>query len=311
MRLIFFGTGEFGVPALKALLGSDHEIVLVVTQPDREKGRGWKVQATPIKAFLTETASDVEIYQPEKASHEESIDFIKAKHADLFVVVDYGQLLKKNLLSVPSKYCINIHPSLLPKYRGASPLNYCMLNGDKETGVTIFKMDEAMDAGDIIVTEKVPVNDDDDVVSLAKRLSDIGADLVVKVVFQIVSGEENFLKQDDKQATYAPKIAKQQGEIDWKKPTSAISGMIKGLKPWPNAFTYLDGKRLKILDAINVDIKESGMNPGSVYDQEKFIIITGDGAIKINKLQLEGKKEMNVDEFLRGYNLNDGKLLGE
>ncbi len=244
MRIVFFGSGDFGEPTLKKLLESKHEVAAVVTQPDRKKGRGWNVQPTPYKAFMEQAAPGVEVLQPEKVSDPELAVDLRKIEADVFIVIDYGQFLSKEILSVPKKYCINLHPSLLPKYRGAAPINRALMDGEKTTGNTVMKMNERMDAGDIILQEATPVLKDEDAVLLSARLADMGAALVMKALELIEQGSEKPSVQDEKSATYAKKLTKEDGLIDWSKSTEEIMRRVKGARPWPGAFTALDGKML-------------------------------------------------------------------
>ncbi len=309
MRIVFFGTGKFAVPVLKRLLASDHEIAAVVTQPDKKKGRGWNVQPTPVKAVVEQMRPEVHVFQPEKASEASFIDEMRGMGADFFVVVDYGKKLPKVLLDLPGKYCINLHPSLLPKYRGAAPVNWAVLNGDKETGNTVIKMSEEMDAGDIIAQEKVEIGEDETAVSLLERLSRDGADLVMKVIDMAEAGEESFTAQDEKGASYAPRLTKEQGRIDWTISAAEITRKVKAMQPWPGAFTSLGGRTLKIIEACT----ESGTSdapPGAVTDVKAFIVSTGEGSVRIKMLQIEGKKIMPVREFLKGHRIEKGTVLG-
>lgn len=311
MKIIFFGTGRFGLPALEKLLESRHEVAAVVTQPDRKKGRGWHLGPTPVKAFMEEEAAGAQVLQPEKVSDTVFIDSLKAIDADVFVVVDYGQFLSKELLALPRKYCVNLHPSLLPKYRGASPVNRAILNGDSETGNTVIRMNERMDAGSIIMREKTKIGEHEDAAGLLERLSREGADLLLKALGAIEAGKESLVEQNESEATYAPKLEKQEGKIDWAAPALEIIRKARAMKPWPGAFTYLDGKLLKILDAEISTASDCAGPPGTICDEKEFIISAGTGAIRVEKLQMEGKKPMPSDEFLRGHRVRKGSVLGE
>lgn len=310
MKIVFFGTGSFGVPALKRLLGSAHEVVAVVTQPDKKKGRGWSVMPTQVKAAMEQIAPAMDILQPEKISDGEFIAAIRGMDPDIFVVVDYGRILGEELLDVPRKYCINLHPSLLPEYRGASPVNKAILNGDEETGNTIIRMNLRMDAGSIIMQEKVRIGAEEDAVMLEERLSQNGAELLLKALEKIEAGREEFLEQDEAAATYAPRLTKKDGRIDWARAAIEIDRQVKGLVPWPGAFTFLDGKVLKIHKAGIISGGGVSAPPGSVIDANKLIVKAGQGDICIKKLQLEGKKTMSAESFLKGYPLNPGTVLG-
>jgi len=229
---------------------------------------------------------------------------------DIFVVVDYGQILGKEILQIPKKYCINLHPSLLPKYRGAAPVQRAVLAGENKTGNTIIVMNERMDAGDIIAQSETKIDKKEDAAELSRRLSDEGADLIIKTLEKIASGKENLRAQNEKVATYAPKLRKEEGKINWSNSAEVISRKIKGLKPWPVAFTYLDGKMLKILEAEVVEAEDKSLAPGTVCSDKSFLVRGGDKNIQITLLQIEGKKIMPAEEFLKGRNLKIGKMLG-
>ncbi|MGB2601770.1 MAG: methionyl-tRNA formyltransferase [Candidatus Omnitrophota bacterium] len=310
MRIIFFGTGKFGIPTLERIIESRHEVAAVVTQPDRKKDRGMKMQPTPIKEFVWTSRPEIEVIQPEKASEKGFIEHIKTLKADVFVVIDYGQILKKELLDAPSKYCINLHPSLLPKYRGPSPVAWAILNGDKETGNTVVKMNEKMDAGDVVLQKKTPVKNDDTAGELLKRLSYEGAELVMKAIELIDSKTENIVQQNEQTATYAPKLTRDTGRIDWRDEAESIERKVRAMQPWPGAFTYLDGKVLKIIRAEVCDPQSAGRDAGKVSMDQKFIVNTCKGKICVNMLQLEGKKAMTQEEFLRGYPIKKDTVLG-
>lgn len=310
MKIVFFGTGKFGLPALKKLAGSNHEIAAVATQPDAKKGRGHNVQPTLIKAFIEQTAPAIDVFQPPDISDNAFLDSLRGKDADMFVVVDYSQLLRKGLLDMPKRYCINLHPSLLPKYRGAAPVNWAILNGEEVTGNTVIKMVERMDAGEVIMQEEIKIADDENAAELSDRLSQSGAELILKTLDIIERGQEHFLKQDEDAVTYARKLQKKDGEIDWATPAMDIVRKVKGMQPWPGAFTYLNRKRLKIIEACVSDSEKEEVIGGIVCDEKKIVIGTAKGALSVKVLQFEGKKIMGADEFLRGYSLKKGTVLG-
>ena len=310
MKLVFFGTGKFGLPTIKKLIASDHEVLAVVTQPDKKKGRGHNFKPTSVKALVGQIAPATDVFQPEKVSSKEFVETLKSMGVEIFVVVDYGQLLSKEVLMAPSKYCINLHPSLLPKYRGASPLNHVILNGDPETGNTVIKMNERMDAGSIIMQSKMDIGVEEDAESLGNRLSGQGADLVLKALDEIEAGAEHFTKQDEEEATYAHKLKKEDGLIDWETSAVDIVRKIRALKPWPGAFTLLEGKQLKVIEAEIVDAPEENIAAGTIFDYKQFIVKAGQGAIRIDMLQLEGKKAMSTEEFLRGHALDGNIIMG-
>lgn len=311
MRIVFFGTGNFGIPVMGALLESSHDVVCAVTQPDRQKGRGHKVQPTPIKEYLEATSPNIEVFQPEIASEPDACEYLKTMNADMFVVVDYGQILKQDVLDIPHKFCINLHPSLLPKYRGAAPVNWAIMNGETRTGVTVFKMDKRMDAGEMILQDDMYIDEEDDSVKMLELLSYAGARLVVDALDRISSGRYECIPQKEKEATYAPKLKKADGVINWADTALKIRDKIRGLQPWPMAYTTLDGKTLKIFSAEGMDIVDDSVPVGGVLDPSEFIIRTSDAAIKLKKVQIEGKKPMMAEEFLRGHEIDKETVLGE
>lgn len=300
MRIIFFGTGKFAIPSLKRLMNSRHEVLAVVTLPDAKSGRGMNPRPTPVKAFIEQAAPAIPVFQPGKVNDKKFTDPLRLLEADVFVVIDYGSKLSKELLGLPAKYCVNLHPSLLPKYRGASPVNWAILSGDKETGNTVIKMAEQMDAGDIITQKATAIGDDEDAVSLEERLSQAGAELLADTLEAIEKGEERPVKQDESKASYAPRLQKKQGRIDWSEDAAIIERKVRGMKPWPGTFTYLNKKLLKIHGARITDTGSNAGKPGTFEDTAGFIVRTGKGALQITRLQPEGKRVMTAEEFLRG-----------
>ncbi|MBU1084488.1 MAG: methionyl-tRNA formyltransferase, partial [Candidatus Omnitrophica bacterium] len=272
MKIIFFGTGDFGLSTLKRLIKSGHDIAAVVTQPDKKKGRGMGVHPTPVKALIEDTMPGTDVLQPGKLTGE-FIEDIKRPEADVFVVVDYGKILPVSVLELPKRYCINLHPSLLPKYRGSSPVNQAILNGDAVTGNTVIKINERMDAGEILLQEEFIIGKDEDALSLSERLSAHGAELIIKTLDMIAAGKETLTAQDESEATYAAKLKKEDGEIDWTRTAEEIDRKIRGLKPWPGAFTYINGKMLKILEAEIAPAQKDIMLAGTVFlDKERLLV---------------------------------------
>jgi methionyl-tRNA formyltransferase len=312
MNIVFFGTSEFAIPSLRALLVSRHKVLALVTQPDRKKGRSLKLSPPPAKVIGRE--NNIPVYQPQDASSRESVEYLKKLGADLFVVISFGQILKKEVLSVPSLYSINLHGSLLPKYRGAAPTNWAVINGDKSSGVTIIKMNERMDEGDIIAKKEVAIEPVDTNITLGEKLSDAGAALLVEILELIESGKASFTKQDGSAATYAPKLKKADGLIDWSEPALKIHDRVRGLLPWPGAYTYYDGKILKLLQTKLPDkaVTEKA-SPGEVLyiGKEGIAVRTGTGDLIIEYLQLEGKKDMDAASFIRGHKLEQGYIFGK
>lgn len=304
MKIIFFGSSDFGVPVLEGLTKNE-EVVLVVTQPDREKGRALKKSPTAIKSCAERLG--LKIFQPVKVNSKESVEYLKGLSADLFIVVSFGQILSKALLDLPRLYPLNVHASLLPKYRGAAPINWALANGEKETGVTIMRMNEKMDEGDIILKEVVAIAEEDNAITLSEKLSKRGAKLLLDVIELVRNNEVEFIKQDNLKATYAPKLKKEDGVIDWKKSADQIYNRIRAFVAWPGCFTYWDKKILKIWKARPVIDKPGPKSkPGTILEASKkgILVKAGKGALLIEELQLEGKRRMTTEEFLAGHKVD-------
>lgn len=294
------GTPDFSVPILQALIESSYEIVLVVTQPDRPKGRKRELTAPPVKESAIKLG--IPVFQPERLSDE--YEELLKYDADLIVTAAYGQLLPKEVLNYPPYGCINVHASLLPELRGGAPIHYAILEGKKETGITIMYMAEKLDAGDIISQEKVPILQTDHVGTLHDTLSIVGAKLLVKTLPSIFDKTNERIKQDENKATFAPNIKTEQEKIDWSKSNETVYNQIRGLHPWPVAFTKFEGKRLKVWWAELDNNKYENRQPGEIVhvtNNESFTVICGNNkGVTITELQPAGKKRMQVSEFLRG-----------
>jgi methionyl-tRNA formyltransferase len=313
MNIVFFGTSDFAIGPLEALVSSKHKVLAVVTQPDRKRGRSLKLSPPPAKVLAL--SKGIPVYQPEAASSPESAEYLKKFDADLFVVISFGQILKKNILELPKLYCINLHGSVLPKYRGAAPTNWTIINADKTSGVTIIKMNEKMDEGDIISKKEIPVGKEDTNIILSEKLSALGAKLLLETILSIEKDGKNVrsVKQDSAAASPAPKLKKEDGLIDWKLPAVEIHNRVRGLLPWPGAYTRYSGKTLKILKTEIASAAEDGLQPGEVADVIKdggIVVRTGSGSIVIKYLQLEGKTEMDAAAFVRGHRIARGYLFG-
>lgn len=308
MKIIFMGTPDFAVGTFEALRRAGYEIVLAVTQPDKPKGRGKAMQFPPVKEAAL--AAGIPVYQPRRVREPECIEYLRQFDADICVVVAFGQILPKEILEMPKYGCVNVHASLLPKYRGAAPIQWAVIDGLKETGVTTMRMDEGLDTGDMIMTARVTLAEDETGGSLFDRLSQVGAELCVRTLQALADGTAAFTPQDHAQATHTTMIKKQMGQIDWKMPAVEIERLIRGLNPWPSAYTCLNGKTLKIWKA---DV-EQGMDqePGTVaaVTKDRILVQTGEGALALAEVQLEGKKRMPVDAFLRGFSVEAGTKLG-
>jgi len=308
MRIVFMGTPEFACPTLKVLIERGEQVVAVVTQPDRPKGRGQQTLAPPVKLLALEHG--IPVLQPVKVRHPDAIEEIRALQPDLIVVVAFGQILPKALLEIPTRGCINVHASLLPRYRGAAPLNWCIINGESETGVTTMMMDVGLDTGDMLLKSVTPIDPDEDTSSLHNRLSGIGAELLAETLDLAAQGLLAPEKQDDALTCYAPMLKKEDGLIDWGKDAPGIKNLVRGMTPWPGAFTYLDDKLIKVY---RVQSASGSGNPGEVLaaGRDGIEIACGEGSVLIHELQLEGKKRLPAAEFLAGCKLAPGALLGK
>ena len=311
MNIIFFGTSTFAVPSLKAIHQSAHTILAVVTQPDRKRGRHLRVTPSPIKEIAT--GLDLPVYQPADASDAKATAYLKKFDADLFVVVSFGQILSQEALSIPRRFAVNLHASLLPLYRGAAPINWAIINGERATGVTVFKLAKQMDAGDIILQGSVSVEDRDTAVTLSEKISHDGADILLRALDAIAQDKASFTRQEERAATYAPRLKKSDGIIRWDIPAERIRNMVRGLLPWPSAFTTYKGKMLKILEAGDSDCDSEGAQCGQIVRVDSaagILVKTKDRCLVIQRLQLEGGRPMNFDEFVRGHRIMAGAVLG-
>ena len=307
MKIIYMGTPDFAVAPLEAILKAGHEVTAVVTQPDRQKGRGREVQYSPVKECAL--SYGIPVLQPLKIKEKDAVEELRKYPADIFVVAGFGQPLSEEILNMPRLGCINIHASLLPAYRGAAPIQWCVINGEEKTGVTIMQMAKGMDTGDILLQKEVVLDEKETGGSLFDRLME----LIVEVLPKIEAGELTPVVQKEELATYAGKITKDMGNIDFAKSAVTIERLIRGLNPWPSAFTHYKGKILKIWEADVVSECANAENPvpGTVIamDKESFTLATGEGALRIRSLQPEGKKRMSCAEFMRGYEVKVGEAL--
>ena len=310
MKIIYFGTADFAIPALEALLLRGHQILAVVTAADKRKGRGQQIGASPVKLFAQQKG--LTVFQPQSLKDAKFIRVLKNKPVDLFIVASFGKILTKEILSLPEIYAINLHASLLPKYRGAAPVNWAIIRGEKESGITVFKMNELMDQGEIILQKKTNISFSDTAVSLNEKLSKIGAEAVLEVVDAIEHNSVIFSKQDEKERSLAPKLKKKDGLIDWSCSALEIHNRIRGLQPWPGAFTYFDNKLLKIWQSQVISEGKKCAKPAEIVELDKkrgILVQTGSGQLLISILQLEGKKKMSSVEFILGHNIQVGKKM--
>lgn len=308
-RVVFMGTPEFSVPALQALLASQ-SVVGVVTQPDRPAGRGRVLQPPPVKSVALEAG--IPIYQPKSLRSEESAAPLREWQPELIVVAAFGQILRPHILDLPPKGCLNVHASLLPRWRGASPIQHAILAGDKETGVTLMRMDEGMDTGPVYVQDAIPIGPRETAATLHDRLSELGAQMLTKYLPDILAGYLQAVAQDETCATYAPLIKKEDGAIDWRQSSLYIDRQIRAMTPWPGAFTIWQGQHLKVLSAepIARGAWSTGA-PGQVVARDDVAaVLTGEGALELQVVQLAGKRATDIDDFLRGRPEFIGSQLG-
>lgn len=308
LRVIFMGTPQFACPTLQRLIDRGDEIPAVVTQPDRPKGRGQKSVPPPVKELAERHG--LPVLQPIKVRAPEFIESVREMNPDVVVVVAFGQILPKALLEIPRYGCINVHASLLPRYRGAAPLNWCVINGEIETGVTTMLMDVGLDTGDMLLKKATPIDPDEDTSSLHDRLSLIGADLLYETLDLLVQGKLVPEKQDEALSCYAPMLKKEDGLIDWTRDARTIRNLVRGMSPWPGAFTYLDGKLVKVY---RTRIGEGEGAPGTVIaaGRDGIEVACGGGSLLLDELQLEGKKRLPVRDFLAGCRIAPGTAFGK
>ncbi|MBU0687754.1 MAG: methionyl-tRNA formyltransferase [Candidatus Margulisbacteria bacterium] len=311
MRIIFMGTPEPARKVLQALIDAKNEIVCVVTQPDRPKGRGQKLTSSPVCELANQAGLPLE--KPESVKDKVFISLLKSLSPDIIIVVAYGKILPKEILGIAKLGCINIHASLLPRYRGAAPVQWALLKGEKETGITIMQIDETLDTGNIWAQEKVVISKNDTTISLSKKLFEVGPQLLTKTLKQIKSGKLKSIPQNNAQASYAPKLRKEEGVLDFKKEAAAVRNRIRAFDPWPGAYTFFKEKILKIwkVNAKFIDLQKS-FAAGEVIDIIKgrgFVVAALDKGLLIEEVQLEGKKRMSAYDFVLGHQLKVGENL--
>ncbi len=318
MKVVFMGTPDFAVGSLKALVEAGHEIVLVVTQPDREKGRGREVQYTPVKEYALE--QNLPVYQPQKIKTPEAVAYLRGFEADIFVVAAFGQILSQEILDMPKYGCVNVHASLLPKYRGAAPIQWSIINGDDRTGVTIMQMNAGLDTGDILTQCSIPIEADETGDSLFDKLSGLGAQLLADTLPMIEKGEATPIPQDESQATHVKMLDKSMGKLDWFKSALTLEHMVRGLNSWPGAYCSFRGKTLKVWMAKAVSMEQAqemgltvqkDVETGYVaaVTKDAIYVQTGDGLLQLLEVQPESKKRMEVKNFLLGYPVQIGEAL--
>ncbi len=320
MKVLFMGTPDFSVGTLEALIEAGHEVVLSVTQPDKPKGRGGKMQYPPVKE--TAIKHGIPVYQPKKIRNPECVEELRKYNAEVMVVIAFGQILPKEILELTPYGCINVHASLLPKYRGAAPIQWAVIDGETVSGVTTMQMDEGLDTGDMLLKTEIVLEEQETGGSLHDKLSEAGAALLVETLKALEEGSLTPQKQGESPTAYARMLDKELGNIDWKQSAIVIERLIRGLNPWPSAYTDWNGKVMKIWEAkvfreeelskeTKAKVNISPSKPGTIVEVAKdgFYVQTGDGILKVLSLQIPGKKRMDADAFLRGYEMETGTVL--
>ncbi|MBO4898216.1 MAG: methionyl-tRNA formyltransferase [Clostridia bacterium] len=307
MRIMFMGTPDFAAVSLEALIDEGYEVVCVISQPKKPKNRGMKLLETPVGSVAEQNG--IRLCQPETLRDNAILPLLEEVKPDLIVVVAYGKLLPEYVLNYPKYGCINIHGSLLPKYRGAAPIQYSIIKGEEETGVTSMYMAKGMDTGDMIIKSAIPIEDDDTAETLHDKLAVLGAEVLLETVSEIEHGRAPRVPQNDAEATYASMLTKEMGKIDWEKSAREIFNLVRGLDPWPSAYSYIDGKRFKVF---GVSVEDKGGAPGEILEVgETLLVGTGEGALRIREVGFDNKKRMKVSDFLRGNKdtFQKGKIL--
>lgn len=309
MKVVFMGTPDFAVETLRAVLEAGHEVAAVVTQPDKPKGRGKELAMSPVKEFAA--SKGLTVYQPVKARDDAFVAQMREMAPDVIVVVAFGQILSKEILTMPKYGCVNVHASLLPEYRGASPIQWAVIDGRKESGVTTMLMDEGVDTGDMLLQSRRTLSEKETGGSLFDKLSVDGAKLLVETLKGLEEGTIERIPQDSARATHTKKIDKSLGELDFNRPAKELECLIRGLNPWPSAYTLFRGKTLKIWDADVLTGDFAGYEPGQIVsvNKKEFVVKCREGALAVRELQLEGKKRMDTASFLLGTRVEVGEIL--
>lgn len=308
MKLVFMGTPDFAVPTLKTLAASKHKVLAVITQPDKPKGRGKEYKASPVKEAALEAG--IPVWQPAKVRDEAFVNMLAGWEPDAIIVAAFGQILPESILSLPRYGCINVHASLLPKYRGSAPIQYAVINGEEKSGVTAMLMDKGIDTGDMYQKREVLLDEKETGDSLHDKLCVLGGELILSVLDELEAGTAVRTPQREEEATHTKMLTKEMGHIDFSMSASQIERLIRGLNSWPSAYTHIGGKTLKIWEADVIDREYSGV-PGEIAEvtADALIVRTGRGALVLKEVQLEGKKRMDTAAFLRGCPVEKGTIL--
>lgn len=315
LRLVYLGTPAFAVPTLERIVEGGHRVLEVVTQPDRPRGRGRDLAASPVKEAAARLG--LPVYQPERVRRPEAVEHLRVLGADAMVIVGYGQIIPQNIIDLAPKGIINVHASLLPKYRGAGPIQWAIVNGETRTGVTTMRIDAGLDTGDMLLKAETEIAPEETAVELGRRLASMGANLLVKTLAQLESIVPE--EQDPKQATYAPILKKEDGHIDWSQPAQAIHNRVRGLQPWPGAYTTFRGQTLNIwrsssgagLPACAQSSRDVPSAPGTIRTVKPLLIACGSGLLELHELQIEGRKRISAVDFANGQRLSQNEILGE
>ncbi len=306
MKIVFMGTPDIAVPMLDRIISDGHEVVGVFTQPDKPQGRHYTLTPPPVKVLAQEKG--IPVYQPEKMRDGQALEILKELAPELIVVVAYGKILPKEILDLPKYGCVNVHASLLPKYRGAGPIQWSIINGEEETGVTTMYMAEGLDTGDMILSIVTQIGEEETAGELYDRLAILGAKCISKTIELIANGEAPRMPQNDSHATYAPMLSKETGKLDFTRSAKELHCLIRGVSPWPGAYTTLGDKTLKVHSA---KLSEGKGEPGELIDEKRMIVACGEGALEFTEVQLAGSKRMTADVFLRGRQLAKGTFFGK
>ncbi len=312
MKIVFMGTPEFAIPSLLGLIEKNYNILAIVTQPDKPRDRGKKVKYTPVKEIALK--HNISVLQPLNLRDESLISHLRLLKPDIIIVIAYGKILPKEILKIPKSGCVNVHASLLPAYRGAAPINWAIINGEKKTGVTTMYMDTGLDTGDIILKKEIEISDDMTAGQLHDLLANLGKELLLKTLEDIKQNKVNRIAQDHSKESYAPMLTKDVGIINWNHSAKSIVNLVRGTNPWPGSYTFLKGKKMKIWKTSIYEVQDGSGKPGIILDYIKnlgWIVKTGKGLIAIEEIQMPSGKKMSVDSYIRGHDVNIGTVLGE
>jgi methionyl-tRNA formyltransferase len=308
MRLVFLGTPAFAVPTLEQTAAAGHQVALVVTQPDRPRGRGQQLAASPVKEAALRLG--IPVYQPERVRRPEALEYLRAIEPEAMVVVGYGQIIPQSVIDLAPSGIINVHASLLPRYRGAGPIQWAILNGETRTGVTTMRIDAGLDTGDMLLKAETAIDPEETAVELGRRLAILGAELLVRTLDELAAGHISGERQDNSQATYAPLLKKEDGAIDWNRPALAIHNQVRALQPWPGAYTGFRAQKLHLWRTKVADSGQTGA-AGLVLSTRPLVVQCGSGTLELVEVQMEGRKRVPAGDFANGQRLTENEVLGD